>query len=154
MINYIKLFLSAFIICLFFTACSNNNTYNKFENIDNIKWSNKDTLVFTPDIKDISKKYEIYLAVRYNKSYDFSNIWLQIYGLDKQPFDRIEIPLFKTDGTPTGKGLKSNFTVTAGYLKGYTFTKKGKQKISIIQNMRKNPLNGIMDVGLVIKQNK
>ena len=134
-----------------FVACSNDNTYNKFEDINNSKWSNKDTLFFSPNIKDISKEYDIYLSVRYQKNYDFSNLWLQVYGLEKLPFDRIEIPLFKNDGTPYGKGLKSNFTVNAAYLKGYKFKKSGTQKIAIIQNMRKNPLPGVMDIGIIIK---
>lgn len=134
-----------------FISCSNNNTYNSFEKIKDYNWSNSDTLFFKPNIKDITKNYDIYLSVRYQKKYDFSNLWLQIYGLEKQPFDRIEIPLFKNDGTPYGKGLKSNYTVNAGYLKNYKFKKSGIQNIAIIQNMRKNPLPGVMDIGIIIK---
>ena len=134
-----------------FVSCSTNNTYNSFQKVKNYKWSNKDTLFYTPKIDDIDKSYDIYLSVRYQKEYDFSNLWLQVYGLEKLPFDRIEIPLFKNDGTPYGKGLKSNYTVTAGYLKGYKFTKSGVLKIAIIQNMRKNPLPGVTDMGLIIK---
>ena len=143
--------LLAFSIVTMFVSCSTNNTYNSFQKVKNYKWSNKDTLFYTPKIDDIDKSYDIYLSVRYQKNYDFSNIWVQIYGLETKPFDRIEIPLFKNDGTPYGKGLKSNYTVTAGYLKGYKFTKSGVQKIAIIQNMRKNPLPGVTDMGLIIK---
>ncbi len=143
--------LLAFSTLTMFVSCSTNNTYNSFQKVKNYKWSNKDTLFYTPKIDDIDKSYDIYLSVRYQKEYDFSNLWLQVYGLEKLQFDRIEIPLFKNDGTPYGKGLKSNFTVNAAYLKGYKFKKSGTQKIAIIQNMRKNPLPGVMDIGIIIK---
>ena len=52
--------LLAFSTLTMFVSCSTNNTYNSFQKVKNYKWSNKDTLFFSPNIKDISKEYDIY----------------------------------------------------------------------------------------------
>lgn len=135
-------------------ACTSDHVFQEFESIPKSSWKYTDTINFYPEIKDIHKKYDIYIAVRYDKSYEFSNMWLKVYGLGEQDFERIDVPLFKKDGSPYGKGLLSNYTVQAGYLKAYTFKKSGKNKVQFVQNMRKNPINGILDIGLIVKEDK
>ena len=59
--------LLAFSILTMFVSCSTNNTYNSFQKVKNYKWSNKDTLFYTPKIDDIDKSYDIYqFATRKN----------------------------------------------------------------------------------------
>ena len=149
-----RIFAVIFIFAVLAQGCTSNNTFQEFESISSSSWNDNDTITFFPEIKDIDKKYDIYIAVRYDKSYEFSNLWLKVYGLNDDDFERIDVPLFKKDGSPYGKGLLSNYTVQAGYLKAYQFKKSGKNSIRFVQNMRKTPITGILDIGFIIKESK
>jgi len=137
---------------LIFCACKQQHFYNKYKAVDVKKWSSSDTLSYAVEIKDDAKNYEYALSVRYQKEYEFSNVWLKVFiqgnGIDTA--FRYEIPLFKNDGKPYGKVSGSLCTQIIPLKTTLPLSKKGNYTFKIVQLMRKDPLDGISDIGVII----
>lgn len=137
---------------LLMTACTQKHFYNKFEAVDIKKWQIEDTVNFITEIKEVSAAYNVSIAARYSKEYEFNNLWLQVIetynGITKT--NKIEVPLFKKDGSPYGETSGSLSTQIIPIHKDMKFPKEGKFSIRIVQLMRKNPLDGISDIGVII----
>ena len=143
---YLILFL------LSFTACEQRHFYNEFKTVDIKAWKSSDTLSFPVKIEESGKNYQYAISVRHSKEYEFSNIWLKVFvkgnGVDTS--FRYQIPLFKNDGKPYGKSSGTLCTQTIPLKTTLDLNKKGDYNISIVQLMRKDPLDGISDVGVII----
>jgi gliding motility-associated lipoprotein GldH len=142
------------LISLFFaiTACEQKHFYNEYKAVNTKAWNVIDTLTYIADIDDANAYYDILVSVRYQKDYEFSNLWLNIinsYSDSIQPV-RLEVPLFKKDGKPYGKVSGSLCTQTIPFQSKIKFPKAGKYRIKIVHLMRKDPLDGISDVGVII----
>jgi len=137
---------------LIFTSCKPKHFYNEFKTVDVKKWKSTDTLTYTVDIEDAKPEYNVSISIRYQKDYEFSNIWLSVIDTydNENKTVRVEVPLFKKDGKPYGKKSGSFCTQTIPYQYRTRFPKAGKYKLSIVQLMRKDPIGGISDVGVII----
>ena len=148
---------NTFILLLFlsvFSSCEKKYYYSEFKPVDSKNWEQTDTLTYLVDIDDSNAYYDIFVSVRHQKDYEFSNIWLNIidsYYEVKETY-RLQVPLFKQDGKPYGKESGSLCTQTIPFQKRTKFPKSGNYKIKIVQLMRKEPLNGISDVGIIIEK--
>jgi gliding motility-associated lipoprotein GldH len=145
--KFIILFLSA----LFLSGCEQKHFYSEFKDIDIKAWKSTDTLTYPIKIEQENKQFQYAISVRHSKDYEFSNLWLKIFikgnGVDTS--FRYEIPLFKTDGKPYGKSSGSLCTQTIPLKTILPLNKKGEYKISVVQLMRKVPLDGISDIGII-----
>lgn len=145
--KFIILFLSA----LFLSGCEQKHFYSEFKAIDIKAWKSTDTLTYPIKIEQENKQFQYAISVRHSKDYEFSNLWLKIFikgnGVDTS--FRYEIPLFKTDGKPYGKSSGSLCTQTIPLKTILPLNKKGEYKISVVQLMRKDPLDGISDIGII-----
>ncbi len=141
-----------FIFILFCMACEQKHFYNEYKAVNVKAWQSTDTLIYSINIDDANALYDIAVSVRYQKDYEFSNIWLSIvdsYSKANETF-RLEVPLFKKDGKPYGKVSGSLCTQTIPFQKQIRFPKTGQYKIKLVQLMRKDPLDGISDIGIII----
>lgn len=147
--NLISSFIISFVVL---TACNQKHIYNQYHSVDNNAWKSTDTVQFPFVIEDENSNYEYAISVRHSNDFEFSNLWLKVLvtgnGIDTS--FRYEIPLFKNDGKPFGKNSGSICTQTVPLKTNLPLYKKGKYQISIIQLMRKDPLNGISDIGILI----
>jgi len=133
-------------------ACEQKHFYNEYKAVNVKAWQSTDTLIYSINIDDANALYDIAVSVRYQKDYEFSNIWLSIvdsYSKANETF-RLEVPLFKKDGKPYGKVSGSLCTQTIPFQKQIRFPKTGQYKIKLVQLMRKDPLDGISDIGIII----
>lgn len=141
-----------FIFILFCMSCEQKYFYNEYKAVNVKAWQSTDTLIYSINIDDANALYDIAVSVRYQKDYEFSNIWLSIvdsYSKANETF-RLEVPLFKKDGKPYGKVSGSLCTQTIPFQKQIRFPKTGQYKIKLVQLMRKDPLDGISDIGIII----
>ncbi|MCB0507541.1 MAG: gliding motility lipoprotein GldH [Chitinophagales bacterium] len=129
-------------------ACTSSHFYNEYKSVDTKNWKSTDTLTFDVEIEDIQANYNILVSVRHQKTYEFSNLWLT-YFLENQPA-KIEVPLFKLDGKPYGESSGSLCTQTIPLKSNFHFPKKGKNIIKVVHLMRKDPLDGVSDIGIII----
>lgn len=145
---------SILIAVLLFTlsACEQKHFYNEYKSVNIKEWKSTDTLTYSIKIDTENKNYQYAISVRHSKEYEFSNIWLKVYikGNSIDTSFRYEIPLFKNDGKPYGKSSGTLCTQTIPLKTNLPLYKKGTYQISIVQLMRKDPLDGISDIGILI----
>ena len=135
-------------------ACEKKHFYNKYQSVNIKAWKSSDTATFPIAIENAAHAYKYALSVRYAKDYEFSNVWLKVTvkGNTLDTSFRYEIPLFMKDGKPYGKCSGSLCTQTVPLKTNLPIAQKGNYTISIVQLMRKDPLDGISDVGIIMDQ--
>lgn len=151
--KHILLFLSAVLI---FISCDRKSLVNEYRVIDKNGWNKDSLLVFEVPVSDTLKMHHVYVNVRNDIDYKYSNLWLFI-GIT-QPGDTIPVTdtLEITLADPAGKwlgegfgGIKTNETL---YRKNVYFPKAGNYKIAVQHGMRGKILTGITDVGIRVER--
>lgn len=127
-------------------------------NLKNQEWFIDKNQKFTFDVPDETKTYDVYFLIRNTISYPYYNLYFNRVLTDdkgKTLTNRME-ELFLFDaktGKPQGKGVGDMFDhkIKCSTLKGYRFPRKGKYTIAIKQQMRQDPLVGIISVGISVE---
>ncbi|RUA08277.1 MAG: gliding motility lipoprotein GldH [Flavobacteriia bacterium] len=164
-VRYLKS-VSKLLLVLFAAAglnsCSKNAVFQEYKNIDDALW-NKDSIIsFSFDSTDTISKNNIYINIRNNMDYEFSNLFL-IVGIqfpdNYHIVDTLEYEMTDKNGRFLGTGISDIKENKLEYKTNVTFPKSGKYTIDIQQAMRKNQnvegiinLNGITDVGVEIEK--
>ena len=133
---------------LLFTQCKSPNYFEKTVNIDN-HWEKQTPASFSFTLDD-NKPRKIYVSLRNNDSYEFSNIYFfvhQTYPNGKKEIDTLQYYLAKPSGEWIGTGMTE---IKQNLLEIKDIKSKGKHKIDIYQAMRKKSLKGIEDITLII----
>lgn len=147
-------FLFLFSCSLF--ACTIKDEINIFEEIPNQKWEYSFIPKADVPIHDAKKNFNIYLNFKHNHTYPYSNLFyvLEVKGNDSLILsERFEIKLAKNDGKWLGKGSGSQYTYEDLILESFQFPDTGMYTIEISQNMRENPLNGVVAAGVRVLPN-
>ncbi|MDH3321881.1 MAG: gliding motility lipoprotein GldH [Flavobacteriaceae bacterium] len=156
-----KIFLF-FIFIIAISSCTKNMVYDQYQHIENGSW-HKDSIVnFTVNSVDTISKNNIYINLRNNKDYEFSNLFL-IVGIkfpnNYQIVDTLEYEMTSPEGRFLGTGFSDVKENMLEYKTGVNFPVQGDYNISIQQAMRKTRniegliyLDGITDVGLQIEK--
>lgn len=156
-----KLLLLASLIGLATMSCNPpvETAYQKQVGIPAAKWAYSFQPEFTFDIPDTNSTYKMFLIFRYDAAFEFSNIWLRLHT--KQPGDstfqdskRIESVLIAHDGSRLGNNVGGlyEYKIQLSPSDYEPFKKVGKYTIKMEQLMRKNPLVGLVNVGLRIER--
>ena len=148
----VTLFL--FFCFLVFNSCDKNRIYEKNTTIEKYVWDSKAKPVFTVDILDTSVLYNLYVNVRHAEIYPYQNIWLIVstkFPDSTFASKRIEIMLANQEGKWFGEGLGDIWDYRSLIQENAFFDKPGTYTFSLEQNMRQDPLPGIMSVGIRIE---
>ncbi|MVZ65848.1 gliding motility lipoprotein GldH [Sphingobacterium sp. DK4209] len=140
-----------FILTLLVSSCQDGYFFEKNIDIPNQSWEYKNKPAFEVQITDKNVKFDVYVNLRHNAYYPFSNIYLLLHEKGKGLKDtayRHEIKLAELDGRWTGRSAGNLYEQSVLIKESYSFPDTGKYKFSIEQNMRENPLHGVNDVGL------
>ena len=154
--------LTLIILLVLLYSCNNTKVYDQYQSIANAQW-HKDSIVkfeFSPS--DTLSRNNLYVNLRNNNDYEFSNLFL-IVGIDfpdnTSIIDTLEYEMADTQGKFLGSGLTDLKENKLEYKTNVIFPKSGTYKIHIQQAMRKsgevdgiNALSGITDVGLSIEK--
>lgn len=148
--------LSPLLLLLFITpfySCDHNRVYEKNIPIEKYIWDSRIIPEFKVNIADTSRRYNIYVNIRHADMYPFQNIWLIVktHFPDTAISQRIEITLAREDGKWYGEGLGDIWDFRALIQENAFFRQPGTYIFSLEQNMREDPLPGIMAVGLRIE---
>jgi len=157
-----KLQFSGFLALFFLTvSCSDKKqVFQMYESVGK-SW-NKDNIVrFEFEAKDTLMSYNLFLNVRANANYPFSNIFLiaSIESPDGQiNKDTLEYIMASPDGTMLGNGFSDIKESKLWFKENYNFSQAGKYIFKIEQALRKRnevegveELEGISDVGFSIE---
>lgn len=147
------LWLMAGLIACMTTSCTEGVVFDEFVRLDDGKWSSDSLAVFRTDIPDTNTAYDIYIVVRNDNSYAFSNLWLFIDAISPDGHmerDTMECLLATDEGAWLGGGWGSLYTCRCRYKTDVRVGTAGPYTFRITQGMRREDLEGIHDIGLTI----
>ena len=139
---------------MFTYGCDKNRIYEKNISIDKYVWDSRVVAEYEVEIKDTSALYNIYVNIRHADAYPFQNIWLLVgtrFPDSTSASKRIEITLANEEGKWYGEGLGDIWDYRSMIQENAFFNAPGTYTFSIEQDMRQNPLPGIMAIGLRIE---
>lgn len=141
-------------------GCGQSAVYKDLQDCENGEWAIADVKRFEFEILDASKSYRINYLLRNAEQYPFYNIYLKSWLKDStgksMKSGMEELILFdEKTGKPLGDGLGDLFDhrFAASQYKVVRFPSAGKYSFEIQQNMRPDPLVGLLSVGIEVLDN-
>jgi gliding motility-associated lipoprotein GldH len=143
------------VVSMTLVSCQSDVTYAESQSISNA-WSDTDTLMFSPVIEEVNAAQDLYLWVRHDKKYKYSNVWVRVESeldldgdADSNGAGRLfEIKLADKTGKWLGTCSQSMCTAKLLIKSGLTVTEKKSFKLSVVQYMREENLANVKDVGV------
>lgn len=144
------------------SSCSNSAFYNQYRSIPGNQWHKDSVVSFEVESTDTVQKNNLYVTLRNNKDYEFSNLFL-IVGIkfpnNYQIVDTLEYEMTTPEGRFLGTGISDTKENKLEYKTNVRFALPGVYNVTVQQAMRKTRdvegltyLNGITDVGLQIEK--
>lgn len=143
--------LLSLIICI--SSCTDTPFYQKNTIIHNHSWNYSQTPSFPVTVEDKNAKYDLYINIRHNRNYKYSNLYVLLHEKSNNSADtafRKEIKLAELDGKWVGNNSGELYEVDYLAKKDFSFPDTGTYIFALEQNMRDNPLKEITDVGIKI----
>jgi gliding motility-associated lipoprotein GldH len=137
------------------SSCDPNRVYEKNKDIPDYQWKYDNVLAFPFSIKDTNALYNIYVNMRHTHFFPYRNIWLKVktqFPKGKQLEKRVEIKLANEKGKWYSDCAGDICDYQVAIQENAYFDQKGEYKIHLEQNMRQNPLPGIMDMGIRVEK--
>lgn len=142
-------------------SCSDNIEFTKYKSLPNASWEAKENISFEFDVEDTISPKNLFINIRNNKEYSFSNLYviteLNFPNGDKI-IDTLQYEMADNSGKYLGKGFTEIKENKLFYKEKKVFPVSGKYMFNIHHAMRKNGevnaipfLEGIQDVGFSIE---
>jgi gliding motility-associated lipoprotein GldH len=149
------LFLSLAFLIFFLDSCDSKRFYEENKSIENGIWLSTTSPVFNVNITDTMARYNLYVNIRNEGIYPYSNLYLFIRTTlpgGKKAIDTVECQLADPDGKWRGSGLGSLKFNQFLFQRAMAFPRKGLYRFELEQAMRVKDLKGIRDVGIRIEK--
>lgn len=140
---------------LLLTACDPARVFDENRNIEHDSWYYKNRIPFDVRISDTSKFYNVYVNLRVNADYKYSNIfmWVHTTNPDKKTDQRrIEIRLADESGKWLGSGLGDLYDYQFPAFRKVKFPQQGFYRFELEQNMRDDTLMHIKSAGIRVEE--
>ena len=153
--NFYIILLVSSIVC----SCTTVDLYEKSVAIPGHAWKNSFKPGFTFAIKDISSPYQIFLVLRHNDKYNYTNIYINLFarqpGVDTMQEAKYDLTLATNEKGWLAGGMddiyEHRIPLTPTDQPVY-FKKPGNYTFVVEQIMRENPLNNVLNVGLRLEK--
>lgn len=143
-------------------ACDTNLEHSEYSSLNNGVWKVDNTLNFNFSTTDTLAKHDVFINVRNDNSYQFSNLFL-ITEMEspkgETSIDTLEYEMALPDGSWLGKGMGSIKESKLWFRENIVFPDSGVYSFRVSHAMRKNgavggiqELKGITDIGLQIEK--
>lgn len=136
-------------------SCDYNRLYEQYQPIEAHEWSHDQPVNFEVDIEDTTERYNLFLDLRHKNNYSYNNIWVTINTVfpnsDTNELKN-EFSLANKRGRWKGQRVGSVYDHRFLVRKNFRFRQKGTYQFQIQHLMRKDQLEGVMDVGLRIER--
>ena len=136
-------------------SCSNSSVYEQNFDVDEKGWSYKDPLNFEFKIDDSKQNYNLFINLKFNKSYSYRNVFFFVDIQDPQEKvlrDTIELPLASSTGKWLGEMSGDYVEQKLVFRLNISFPIEGDYRIKIQQAMRDTFLQKISMVGMELKE--
>lgn len=157
-------FIVLLITFLIVTSCDNKRVFDEYTNISNNNWRIDTPVLFQFEVQDTIAKRNLFINLRNNNNYAFSNLFLitkMSFPDGQKIIDTLEYDMADKTGRFLGKGFTEVKENKLFYKENIRFPKKGKYEVEISHAMRKNgevegvdALQGISDIGFRIEKIK
>jgi gliding motility-associated lipoprotein GldH len=140
-----------------FYACDKNQVFEKNISVAANGWNKDSVITFNVPISDTLQNHNIFINVRNDIKYKYSNLWLfvEINQPDNNSvIDTFDITLANPSGKWLGEGFGGVKNQQVIFKRNVYFPRSGDYKINIRQGMRENILKGISDIGIRIEKNE
>ena len=138
---------------LAFVGCGESYVFDESHDLKTEYWRYNDSLVYTVDIQDTAKRYDIIAAVQHSDDYTNENLYLKIgtkFPDGKAQQDIISLELANAKGEWYGKG-SSTVSLDIPLQTKARLMQKGKYTFSFKQYTRTDSLQGVKSVGLRVR---
>jgi gliding motility-associated lipoprotein GldH len=145
-----------------FVSCDSNSVFDEYRSLTNNSWPQEKSLNFKFQINDTISRNNIYINIRNNKNYQYSNLYLithAIFPNGKKIVDTLQYEMTDKNGKFLGIGISEIKHSKLILKENIIFPTSGQHSFSIWQAMRRNgevnginKLHGITDVGLRIEK--
>lgn len=153
--SYRVLYIFPLLLLALLNSCDETRIFEKDIDLKSFQWSLEDSLKFEVSIENEQPK-NVYLNFRHSFDFGWRNAWVNI--VIQFPNDSIyalpvNISLSQPDGQWYGKctGSICDMQFPIDKLANYTFSQKGDYTISLVHEMRENPLLEVLSVGIRIE---
>ncbi|MFN4199048.1 MAG: gliding motility lipoprotein GldH [Flavobacterium sp.] len=151
------------LLFLVLTSCDKHRVFDRYIAVDNA-WHRDSIIRFDFETQDTVTYHQLFVTLRNNKNYPFSNLFVIISMEDpdeKITVDTLEYMMAYPDGTLMGKGFSDIKENKLFYKENFRFKKPGKYQMGIQHAVRdigqvegKEILNGVQEVGFRIESKK
>lgn len=136
-------------------SCDQGRIIDEYVPVENGSWSLSDTCLLDFSIDDTTSFYRLFFNLRHNDEYKYSNLYVFLTITDPDGLrdrKRLNFLLADKKGKWMGRGLGGRYDNQIILVDGLKFLKDGDYGVTIEQNMRDNPLEGITDVGIRLEK--
>jgi gliding motility-associated lipoprotein GldH len=144
------------ILVITILSCSNGGVFSKYKTIQKGVWHRDSLVVFQVPVTDTIQRQNLYLNVRNDINYKYSNLWLFVEIL--QPGDTtavkdtFEFTLADATGKWLGEGFGGVKTNEMLFKRNVYFPVSGIYEIQIQHGMRGKLLEGITEIGFRVEK--
>ncbi|MFC4816397.1 MULTISPECIES: gliding motility lipoprotein GldH [unclassified Flavobacterium] len=156
----LKSSLLFFFSALMLVSCDESQVFDEYKTIED-GWHKDSIITFDFEQKASNIPVNLFLNVRNNNDYEFSNLFLIVkmeQPKGKIKVDTLEYQMANADGTLMGEGWSDIKENKLWYKENMSFPEDGKYKVSIQQAVRQTGkvkgverLNGITEIGFRIE---
>jgi gliding motility-associated lipoprotein GldH len=144
-------------VCLLITSCDRAKIYEKHLDNDRITWNRFDVKTFKVEIEDISSSYDFYIAIRHITGFPLDHIDIQfnIYTPSGETRMLEQTLRLKDDNDNwLGNGMGDLWDFSRLLREDFRFNQAGTCTVEISSSMPQVDLQGIMQVGLIVRRGK
>lgn len=156
--------LSLLVVAFLLLSCNSNAIFDQYIPIENHQWHSEREIEFIVNNIDTISANNVFINIRNNKNYEFSSLFL-IAKLELpngyKVIDTLEYEMTDASGNWLGSGFTDLKENKLFYKENVVFSEMGTYKFNIRHATRgindiqgKNPLEGIVDIGLRIEKIK
>ena len=149
------------LVAILTTSCDSKRVFDEYKSLPN-HWDKDSVVSFTIQEMDTSRVYDLFINIRNNNAYAYSNLYLiaeMNFPNGKIITDTLEYEMTYPTGEWMGQGFTDVKESKLWYKENIRFPEMGTYRINIQQAMRKNGeaegienLEGITEVGFRIEK--
>lgn len=155
--NFIKKILLFLVPCaLYIASCKSVDIYEKTVAMPDHEWQSSNRPNFEFEIKDTVSFYNVFLVLRHNEKYKFTNIYVNLYikgpGQDTAIKIQRDLPLATPEQGWLATGIDDIYEHRIALTTGKQTFREGVYSFTLEQIMREDPLKNVLDVGIRVEK--
>ncbi|MDX1912186.1 MAG: gliding motility lipoprotein GldH [Saprospiraceae bacterium] len=145
------------LLALTAASCGEAPLFDAEKEIPGGRWSYKDTLDFSFRVTDTTALYHIYVDFVYADTFPNQNIYVKFYTLfpgGKRLSKPLSFDFFDPLGNPSGECSGGKCRAHIPIQQNAYFNQSGDYTITLEQFGRRDPVSGVLSVGLSIEKSE